>query len=875
MPLNTWTLEKIVLLKKLFPKNHKKDIMRAIPGSWGNIRKKANYLNLIRDPQIINEDRLKRKLRNDGLQSDEIILLKKIYENNSKEDILKQINRSWNLISKNARKLNLKRDSDLINKDRKKRGPRKDSYSQKELDLIVDIYENNKKEFILDQFKKAGFKRSWQSIKLTAISLNIKRKQEIIKQEMINGGSQILCPPCETLWTKKENELLKTIYRNNSREYLLSQFPKRTWRAIHEHALTLELLRSNQIIEKDRKKELKKNLGIDSTWQLESVKEKSRQTNLKERGVEYPTQSAEVREKVKETVQKRYGVDNVFQSEKIKEKIEQTNIEKYGSPFPNQNEKVRKKTYETSKLNNSFSSSDEEDHFYHYLILYDPNVEHHVLHPVIRHTIDFYMPRYNLWVQYDGAYWHGKEKRENDESPRAKKIKVNIKNDNFQNNNIPNLIRFWSDDIKKAEKNGTILDLVKKKIDKKGSITLTCHQYRKKLQWFEEDKKNLNLPPLKATSFTLTQEKFNNEIVDFIKRYEWLGTIGVTPKWCFTARYKGLLGGVLLINEPTSYSKILGENTMVYEALIQRGATASWTPKNLGSRFIMFACKWMIQNTYKRAFIGYADPKALEIGTIYQACGFDYLGNNFGSSYLYRHPRIKDNKTFSAQSLKRTSAFKRWCKQQDITAPKKWFKENGFKNLKTIPEGVKNQWNNWNKKILSEAQKFITERKHKYILIKGKNRKEQKNLNKLKFFLPKPYPKRNEIYSSDNIKDPNTTFPLKEISDSKHHSFSTKSRRTPEKAQYIIENYKNRTQKELAETLNETERWVQSQIRFLQKEGKLATKNPVGSTKSRKSEKKLQFIIDNLSKLTRIEMATVLKESPRWIKRQITSLNKI
>ena len=873
MPANTWTSEKINLLKEIFETSSKKKIMDTIPGSWTNIRKKARDLGLKRDPKLIYEDRVNRKPRHDSLQPKEIDLLKKIYENNSKKDILKQINRPWHLITKQARKFNLKRNSDLINEDRKKRGPRKDSYNQKEINLLKTIYEDNTKEFILKEFKKAEFNRSWKSIHLTAKSLGLSRNPEIIKQEMINGSSRA---HCETQWTEKEDHLLKLIYPNNSKKDICSGFPERTWKAIRERAIKLGLSRSLEIVNNDRQRHLKENLGVNSTWQLNKVKEKSCQTNLDKRGVKYPTQSSEVKERVKRTVQEKYGVDNVFQSEKIKEKIKQTNIERYGFPNPNQNSEIREKSYYTSKLNNSFSTSDEEVNFHEYVSLFDPNVESHVLHPVIRHVMDFYMPRYNLWVQYDGAYWHGKEKRKNDSSARAEKIKINMQNDKIQNENIPNLIRFWSDDVDEAIKKGTILEIIKTKIDEKKVCNFNAHQYIKKQEFLENDLKNLDFDPfqLKASSFEFNFEKINKELVDFILKYEWLGSLGVTPKWSFTARYKGNLAGVIFINEPTSYSKLLGQNTMKYEALIQRGATISWAPKNLGSKLLTFACKWMINNTDKRLFIGYGDPKALEIGTIYQACNFEYLGNNFGTSFLYRHPLIKNNRTFSSQSLNRTSAFKKWCKTNNITPKKDWFKENGFKNLQTIPEGIKNAWKNWKKKILSEAQIFLTERKHKYVLLLGKNKREYKELKNLKTYICKPYPKRNEEYTSECIIDSNIIAKLPQPATiqtgTKFHS--TKNRKTPEKLDYIIKNYQNKTQKELAQTLNETKRWVNSQIRQLQKGGSLVTKNPVGSTKSRKNSEKIQFIIDNYNKLTKKEIAKNLNETERWVKKTISDL---
>ena len=800
--------------------------------------------------------------------------LKEIYENNSKEFILSKINKPWITIRRKALKLDLHRDSELIDQDRKIKGPRADSWTTEEEELLREIYENNPKEFILPKFN-----RSWQSIRINAIRLGLQRSSEIVKQEMIDGGKNAVR---DDFWTTEEINLLKKIYENNSKDFIIPQFKNRTWKTIREKAVKLGLRRNQNIINSEimetHKKTMMKRYGVEYSTQLDSMKEKTRQTNIERWGVEYPFQSKEVRKKVKKLVQKKYGVDNVFQSEEIKQKITETNLEKYGvknplqnkdikektkdtnikkygikntfqltdrikesmldkygednplkvpeikervkrtnlkrygvtvpsknpkikekmdstnlkrygvkSPFQNlfvkekikgtcldkygvenpaqskeiqdkikstcldkygveyslQAEEVRNKGYETAKKNKSFVKSNEEENFFKYLKFFDSNTKKHLRHPLLKHIIDFYMPEYDLWVQFDGAYWHGKIKRENI-TRRSQKIEEIVKRDQFQNENIPNLIRFWSDDVKKAITNNSIMEIIISKIEEKlpGTKKAICHQFNKKLEWYEKDLKNLPFDPnlIKASEFNLSYDLITPEIIEFIEKYEWLGKIGVNPKWCFTARYKNILGGVVLINEPTAYSTILGKNTPIYEALIQRGATASWAPKNLGSRLIMFSCKWMVKNTSKRAFVAYGDPAANEIGTIYQACGFDYLGNTFGNTYLYRHPKI--NKDFSTQSLKRTSVFKRWCKKYEIIIEKNWLNEKGFKILNNIPEEIKKKWNEWIKKIIDDSIKIKINKKHKYVLILSKDKKEKKFLNSIKNYKSYIYRKR-------------------------------------------------------------------------------------------------------------------------------------
>ena len=57
------------------------------------------------------------------------------------------------------------------------------------------------------------------------------------------------------------------------------------------------------------------------------------------------------------------------------------------------------------------------------------------------------------------------------------------------------------------------------------------------------------------------------------------------------------LAGVVIFETPLAYSTMLGPNTKDTERLISRGASASWTPRNLGSKLLSYAIDWCVQNT--------------------------------------------------------------------------------------------------------------------------------------------------------------------------------------------------------------------------------------------------------------------------------------
>jgi hypothetical protein len=230
-----------------------------------------------------------------------------------------------------------------------------------------------------------------------------------------------------------------------------------------------------------------------------------------------------------------------------------------------------------------------------------------------------------------------------------------------------------------------------------------------------------NLDLIKVSDFVLAQECYNDEHRDFIKRYEWLGTPGVGIKWCFTARYKNQLGGVVLMSEPY--------HPNINEALIARGACASWTPKNLGSRLVMFGCRWMTRNTPKRAFVAYADTEAGEIGQIYQACNFTFLG--FKKS-TYGIDSNGNRKSF--QTFKRTAHMNKWLKEQHITLDPSCYTPKGFLIWSAIPSVIKKQMRKHVKAKRLELAP-VTIMRGKYVMAYGKLKSEYDAKSK-------SYPKR-------------------------------------------------------------------------------------------------------------------------------------
>lgn len=123
------------------------------------------------------------------------------------------------------------------------------------------------------------------------------------------------------------------------------------------------------------------------------IEDRKKKTCLKNLGVEYSMQSKNTQKKRKKTWMKKYGVDNPMKCEEIKSKIDRDSISK--------------KAHETMKRENSYGKSRLEDEFYEVLCeLF--NTDDIIRQKIVkRWPIDFYIKSIDLYIQFDGVYWHG------------------------------------------------------------------------------------------------------------------------------------------------------------------------------------------------------------------------------------------------------------------------------------------------------------------------------------------------------------------------------------------------------------------------------------------------------------------------------------
>lgn len=223
------------------------------------------------------------------------------------------------------------------------------------------------------------------------------------------------------------------------------------------------------------------------------------------------------------------------------------------------------------------------------------------------------------------------------------------------------------------------------------------------------------------------------EIKLFIQKHEWLGKLPNRPTHRFTARLKknGQLAGTIIMAVPNAFSNLLGKENKNKEKLISRGACISWAPKNLGSWLISSSIKWMVKNTEFRYFTAYSDPEARELGTIYQACNFIYLGQTSGTAKQYLDPDYPEKGWFSDREFRKKSKYFRYAAELGIDKDtwRSWMKKYS-PNWDVIPPDVKLNIKERESQYRQSCQCRAVPAKHKYVYILGASKRETKALLK-------------------------------------------------------------------------------------------------------------------------------------------------
>lgn len=133
--------------------------------------------------------------------------------------------------------------------------------------------------------------------------------------------------------------------------------------------------------------------GCEWSTQSESVRYKTIQTNLQKYGVESPSQLKEFQDKAKNTMIERYGTNVSMHIPEIREKIEATNLERYGSKSTFGCSEIYSKGLETKYRNGTTATSRQQ--------FYLCNLFNGTLNlPCSRYSLDIALE--DIDIEYDG-----------------------------------------------------------------------------------------------------------------------------------------------------------------------------------------------------------------------------------------------------------------------------------------------------------------------------------------------------------------------------------------------------------------------------------------------------------------------------------------
>lgn len=119
---------------------------------------------------------------------------------------------------------------------------------------------------------------------------------------------------------------------------------------------------------------------------------------------------------------------------------------------------------------------------------------------------------------------------------------------------------------------------------------------------------------------------------EIVEEYEWLGCMPAISKYCFGIFYDDVCAGVTVFG--TDYCENLGHwDKYGYTGrmlLLARGVCVHWAHPHSGSKLIMESIK-QLPPEYD-VITCTIDKAAGEVGTIYQACNFYYIGSMRGNN---------------------------------------------------------------------------------------------------------------------------------------------------------------------------------------------------------------------------------------------------
>jgi hypothetical protein len=139
-------------------------------------------------------------------------------------------------------------------------------------------------------------------------------------------------------------------------------------------------------------------------------------------------------------------------------------------------------------------------------------------------------------------------------------------------------------------------------------------------------------PKLTSLSGARIVSVSNEEAATIITKYEWLRTMGEGTQFCYGLKLNDELLGVSCFQKTTRNARSTQLTKIPAKTIcLCRGACVPHAPKDSGSFLTRHACRLAFKDHGYEVVFAFSDPAAGEIGTIYQAVGWKYLGLSDGT----------------------------------------------------------------------------------------------------------------------------------------------------------------------------------------------------------------------------------------------------
>lgn len=239
--------------------------------------------------------------------------------------------------------------------------------------------------------------------------------KECASKRMLNTWKNKTSEEIEEIVKRRENSCIKKYGCKN-----VVQCKEIANKISDSHKLKTEeeVYMSNQ----KRKQTCMQKYGVESISQLPEIQEKVRETNFKKYDAYYPMQNEEYKNNQINNFKEKYnGLTNPGQLESSKEKSKQTKLKRHHDCYYNNNEKTKQtklerygnenynnseKTISTKRKNHTFNTSKPEQEITTLLKEKFPDLKVQYKSDLYPFCCDFYIPNLDLYIEYQGFWSH-------------------------------------------------------------------------------------------------------------------------------------------------------------------------------------------------------------------------------------------------------------------------------------------------------------------------------------------------------------------------------------------------------------------------------------------------------------------------------------